>query len=156
MATQVTPPSDLSSITKALPSLSPDDLCTLQTNIATLLEPTNNDDDAKMESTLMLSEPDLADDFSLGSLDSTNIINNQFDNYLSSLTTFPNFCLVFLLLLLVQVFILHDLLPTHYSPYQQQKIQSKTNFVKPKHQGQSLLPPTFHLYPLPLTQNFHP
>ena len=53
MATQVTPPSDLSSITNALPSLSPDDLCTLQTNIASLLnthKAPDNDDDAKMDS----------------------------------------------------------------------------------------------------------
>ena len=68
MATQVTPPSDFSSITKALPSLSPNDLCTLQTNIASLLKTTNDDDDAEMESIPNLSDPDL-DDFSLGCLD---------------------------------------------------------------------------------------
>ena len=43
-----------------------------------------------MDSTPNLSEPDL-DDFSLGSLETNNIINNHLDNYLSSLTTFPNF-----------------------------------------------------------------
>jgi len=90
MPTQVTSPSGLSSITKALPSLSPNDICTLQSNIATLLKPTDDDDDAKMESIPNLSEPDL-DDFSLGSLETTNIINNHVDNYLTSLTTFPKF-----------------------------------------------------------------
>ena len=53
MATQVTPPSDLSSITKVLPFLSPDDLRTFQTNIASLLDnhdAPGDDDDAKMDS----------------------------------------------------------------------------------------------------------
>ena len=39
----------------------------------------------------MLPEPDVADDFSLGSLDTTNIINNIFANYLSSSPAFLNF-----------------------------------------------------------------
>ena len=43
-----------------------------------------------MDSIPNLSEPDL-DDFFLGSLETNNIINNHLDNYLSSLTTFPNF-----------------------------------------------------------------
>ena len=65
MATQVTPPSDLSSITNALPPLSPDDLCTLQINIASLInthDAPNNDDDAKIDSIPNLSDAEI-DDF---------------------------------------------------------------------------------------------
>ena len=63
-------------------------------NIAFLLnnhDAPDDDDNAKMDSILNLSNAEIDDDFSLGSLDSVKHINSQLDNYLSSLTTFPNF-----------------------------------------------------------------
>ena len=91
MATEVTPTPDLSTMTQALPSLSQADLQTLQTNITVLLQTLDNSEDTKMESLLVLPTADVFNDFSLGSLDTTNLIKNTFDNYLFSSPAFQTF-----------------------------------------------------------------
>ena len=87
VATEVTPSPTLSSITQALPNLSPEDLRALQTDISNLLPPPEEteDFDKKPAALPTLPEVDLVENLSLGSLDNDDNINNEtFDHYLQS------------------------------------------------------------------------
>ena len=77
MATEVTLTPDLSTMTQALPLLSQTDLQTIKTNIQALLETPDDAKNSKMPSLAVLSEADVPDNFSLGSLDNTNLTTTK-------------------------------------------------------------------------------
>ena len=156
MATEVTPVSDLSSMTQALPSLSQADLRALQTNITVLLEPTDDDDDAKMESLPMLPEPDVADDFPLALKILLTLLTTHLQFFYHLHLLFSTFSLTFLFPLFVRVLLLHSLLPSLYRTYQQPTLPNQTTFQNPKHLGWSHLLPLLHLSLAPPTHTSHP
>merc|ERR1711973_935830 len=82
------PSPDLSTISQALPNLSPEDLLSLHKNIQDLLPPPDDTEDSKLPA---LPAAILDKELSLGSLDQDNtldnddnLLKNTFDNYLPS------------------------------------------------------------------------